>query len=32
MNLLELATAHGARLATLDERIPGAFVVPGLRE
>ena len=31
-HLLELAKAHGARLATLDERIPGAFVVPGLRE
>ena len=31
-HLVELAKAHGARLATLDERIPGAFVVPGLRE
>lgn len=31
-HLLEWAKAHGARLATLDERIPGAFVVPGLRE
>ena len=31
-HLLELAKAHGARLATLDERIPGAFVVPGLHE
>ncbi len=31
-HLLELAKAHGAILATLDERIPGAFVVPGSRE
>ncbi|MXY23386.1 MAG: PIN domain-containing protein [Acidobacteria bacterium] len=31
-HLLELAEAHGARLATLDERIPGAFLVPGLPE
>ena len=28
-HLLELAKAHGAELATLDERIPGAFLVPG---
>jgi predicted nucleic acid-binding protein len=27
-HLLELARAHGALLATLDGRIPGAFVVP----
>lgn len=27
-HLLELAETHGARLATLDERIPGAFLVP----
>jgi len=31
-HLLELAKAHGARLATLDRRIPGAFLVPGVRE
>ena len=31
-HVLELAKAHGARLATLDERIPGAFLVPGSRE
>ena len=31
-HLLDLAAAHGARLATLDERIPGAFVVPELHE
>ena len=31
-HLLEMAKAHGAILATLDERIPGAFVVPGVRE
>ena len=29
-HLLELAETHGARLATLDKRIPGAFLVPGL--
>ena len=29
---LELAKAHGATLATLDERIPGAFLVPRLPE
>jgi predicted nucleic acid-binding protein len=27
-HLLQLAAAHGAVLATLDGRIPGAFVVP----
>jgi predicted nucleic acid-binding protein len=27
-HLLELASAHGAEMATLDERIPGAFVIP----
>ena len=26
--LVQLARAHGARLATLDRRIPGAFVIP----
>ncbi len=31
-HLVELAKAHRARLATLDERIPGAFLVPGVRE
>lgn len=31
-HLVELATAHGARLATLDRRIPGAFLVPGVGE
>ena len=31
-HLLELAQAHGARLATLDELFPGAWLVPGLRE
>ena len=31
-HLLKLAKAHGAALATLDERIPGAFVIPALRE
>ena len=29
-HLVTLAEAHGARLATLDARIPGAFVVPRL--
>ena len=28
-HLLRLAAAHGARLATLDTGIPGAFLVPG---
>lgn len=28
-HLAELARAHGAVLATLDERIPGAFVISG---
>ena len=28
-HLVELAEAHGARLATLDTGIPGAFFVPG---
>ena len=28
-HLVQLATAHGAALATLDTGIPGAFVVPG---
>ena len=27
-HLLGLAMAHGARMATLDERIPGALVIP----
>lgn len=27
-HLLQLARAHGATLATLDERIPGAYVIP----
>jgi hypothetical protein len=27
-HLVQLAGAHGAVLATLDERIPGAFVIP----
>jgi hypothetical protein len=27
-HLLELASAHGAKLATLDERIPGSFLIP----
>ncbi len=27
-HLLDLAQAHQAQLATLDERIPGAFVIP----
>ncbi len=27
-HLLELAGAHGAKLATLDEGIPGAFLIP----
>jgi predicted nucleic acid-binding protein len=27
-HLLELATAHGAQLATLDKGIPGAFLIP----
>jgi predicted nucleic acid-binding protein len=29
-HLAELARAHGAILATLDEKIPGAFIIPGL--
>ena len=28
-HLLSLANAHGAALATLDRRIPGAFLIPG---
>jgi hypothetical protein len=28
-HLLALAAAHGARLATLDAGIPGAFLIPG---
>ena len=28
-HLLDLAAAHGAKLATLDTGIPGAFLVPG---
>ena len=28
-HLIRLAEAHGARLATLDTGIPGAFLVPG---
>jgi hypothetical protein len=27
-HLLQLAIAHGAVLATLDERIPGALLIP----
>jgi predicted nucleic acid-binding protein len=27
-HLLQLASAHGATLATLDERIPGAYLIP----
>ena len=27
-HLLQLASAHGAALATLDERIPGAYLIP----
>jgi len=27
-HLLELATAHGAKLATIDTGIPGAFLIP----
>jgi predicted nucleic acid-binding protein len=30
-HLVELAKANGAILATLDERIPGAFLIPGKR-
>lgn len=30
-HLVGLAKAHDAVLATLDERIPGAFVIPGKR-
>jgi predicted nucleic acid-binding protein len=30
-HLLELAKAHGAEMATLDERIPGALLIPGKR-
>lgn len=30
-HLLALAAAHGAELATLDERIPGGFVIPRRR-
>jgi predicted nucleic acid-binding protein len=30
-HLVELAKANGAILATLDERIPGAFAIPGRR-
>jgi predicted nucleic acid-binding protein len=29
-HLLQLARGHGAILATLDERIPGAYVIPHL--
>lgn len=28
-HLAGLARAHGAEMATLDERIPGAFLIPG---
>jgi predicted nucleic acid-binding protein len=28
-HLLQLAKAHGAELATLDGKIPGAFLIPG---
>lgn len=27
-HLLQLATAHGAQLAPLDQGIPGAFLIP----
>ena len=30
-HLLQLAEAHGARLATLDAGIPGAFLIPSAR-
>jgi predicted nucleic acid-binding protein len=30
-HLLELANAHGAQLATLDERINGAYLIPSNR-
>ena len=29
-HLMQLAEAHGAVLATLDEKIPGAFLIPHL--
>lgn len=29
-HLLELAAAHGAKLATLDTGIPGAFLIPAI--
>ena len=28
-HLFQLAASHGGRLATLDEKIPGAFLIPG---
>ena len=31
-HLLQLAAAHGARLATLDTGVPGAFLIPGADE
>lgn len=31
-HLLELAARHGAKLATLDTGIPGAFLLPAVRE
>lgn len=30
-HLLKLAATHGASLATLDEKIPGAYPIPALR-
>jgi hypothetical protein len=30
-HLLALARVHGAEMATLDERIPGALLIPGTR-
>lgn len=30
-HLLGLAEAHGARLATLDQGIPGAFLIPSIK-
>ena len=31
-HLAELATAHGGRLATLDQGIPGAYLIPGSKD
>lgn len=30
-NLVELAHANGAQLATLDAKIPGSFLIPSIR-